>query len=190
MTTQPEIFTVIFNSVGSNVLSIGITDPEIFDPNGNHNNYNTVTYNVNWLSFLPTKYKKFQCQFVFKSKYFGNMYTAIRMPFFKDNGIIDMNIGRSNNFNGQQMSNVIGAIQGVTAIDGHGNGGATLETYGSLYYSSTSTGNNSFSIDYPSNNQITISLNRFNNTLLPYMSEYCLFLTLTGILDGDIDKSN
>ena len=89
-----------------------------------------------------------------------------------------MNIGRTNTYNGLQMSNVIGLIQAVS------------ETSAKMCYSSTATDNNSFLIDYPSNNQITISLNRFNNTLLPYMSEYCLFLTLTGILDGDIDKSN
>jgi len=184
MNTQPEIFTVIFNSVGSNVLSIGIefvtqttgSEPPIYNY---YNNYNRVTYDVNWMSFLPTKYKKFECQFVFKSKYvIEGLLGPVNILVYKDNGIVDMNIGRTNTYNGLQMSNVIGLIKAVS------------EASSKLSYSSTATDNNSFLIDYPSNNQITISLNRFNNTLLQYMSEYCLILTLTGILDGDIDKSN
>ena len=184
MNTQPEIFTVIFNSVGSNVLSIGIevvtqtigSEPPIFNY---YNNYNSVTYDVNWMSFLRTKYKKFECQFVLKSRYFPpGLVGNVNIPNYMDNGIIGMNIGRTNTYNGLQMSNVIGIIQGIS------------ESSNRLYYNSMATDNNSFLMDYPSNNQITISLNRFNNTLLPYMSEYCLFLTLTGILDGDIDKSN
>jgi hypothetical protein len=200
MSIQPEIFTVIFKSKSSNVLSIGIRDTfaNLQPDNGqDKDNYNRVTYNVNWLSILPTKYKKFQCQFVFKSKYFNSAYTGDNRKYdFKDNGIINMNIGRTNNYDGLQMSSDIGIIQGVSEVDGMRGMGTEVMSYnGSLYYCSTINDNNSFSIDYPLNNQITISLNKFSsaspdNLLLPYMSEYCLFLTLTGILDNEIDKSN
>jgi hypothetical protein len=127
---------------------------------------------------------------VFKSIYFGTLYAGHRINDFKYNGIVDMNIGRSNKYNGLQMSNNIGLIQGVFKIDGNKPVATSdIVYYPSIYYSSTTSDNNSFSIDYPSNNQITISLNKFDNSLLPYMSGYCLFLTLTGILDNEIDKS-
>ena len=88
MSIQNERFTVIFNTRGSNVLSIGVPDepaanveltPAVIESN---NNYNTVTYNVNWLSILPTKYKKFQCSFVFKSDKFDPVYTEMAVIDF------------------------------------------------------------------------------------------------------------
>ena len=47
-----ERFLILFNSQGSNVVD--------------NSNLNNVVYNVNWGAFLPQKYKKFRCQFVFK----------------------------------------------------------------------------------------------------------------------------
>ena len=194
MNTQPEIFTVIFNSTGSNVLSIGIPDPAGVNADNviqDNKNYNTVTYDVNWFSFLPTKYKKFQCQFVFKSEYFGKNYSSNTKKNYMNNGIINMNIGRTNKYDGLQMSDNIGLIQGVSNVDGNNAAGSIdMLYYGSLYYCSTTNDNNSFVIDYPLNNQITISINNFNKDLLLHMSKYCMYLTLTGILDNEIDKSN
>jgi hypothetical protein len=61
-----EAFQLIFNSQGSNVLNYGTRA--------------SVTYNVNWGAFLPKKYKKFHCQFVFKSMNFAGNLT--------DNGFV------------------------------------------------------------------------------------------------------
>ena len=50
-----ESLTVIFNSQGANVIANGA-------------NNTSITYPVNWTAFLPLKYKRFHCQFVFKSQ--------------------------------------------------------------------------------------------------------------------------
>jgi len=185
MSIQNERFTVIFNTRGSNVLSIGVPDepaanveltPAVIESN---NNYNTVTYNVNWLSILPTKYKKFQCQFVFKSNKFGHGQNNIAKHII---GFIDMNIGRTNIYDGLQMSNNIGYILPRAT---------TASELNDLYYSSTTNDNNDFWIDYPTNNQITITLNKLDGKeKIEKMTQYHLYLTMTGILDNEIDKSN
>ena len=174
MSIQNERFTVIFNTRGSNVI---FPDTTVADVNLNH-----VTYNVNWLSILPTKYKKFQCSFVFKSDKFDPAYTEMAViDFFNHTGFISMDIGRTNIYDGLQMSNNIGSITPVVE---------TVSGSNDLYYCSTTNDNNDFWIDYPLNNQITITFNKFNSTRLQRMTQYCLYLTLTGILDNEIDKSN
>ena len=52
-----EIYQVIFKSQGKNII--------------NNTNLNSVTYNVNWISILGNKYKKFKCSFIFKSQDFN-----------------------------------------------------------------------------------------------------------------------
>ena len=56
-----EAFQVIFNSQGSNIV--------------NNTNLSAVVYNVNWGAFLPKKYKKIQCQFVFKAQNYNGALT-------------------------------------------------------------------------------------------------------------------
>jgi len=174
MSIQNERFTVIFNSRGSNVLFPDTTAADT--------NLKQVIYNVNWLSILPTKYKKIQCNFVFKSDKFESAFTDDAViDIFNHIGFINMNVGRTNIYDGLQMSNNIGSITPVVTIVTGSN---------DLYYCSTTNDNNDFWIDYPTNNQITITFNKLNNTQLQYMAQYCLYLTLTGILDNEIDKSN
>ncbi len=48
---MPESFLVLFNSQGSNVID--------------NTNKNKVIYEVDWEAFLPKKFKKFHCQFIF-----------------------------------------------------------------------------------------------------------------------------
>ena len=76
-----EAYSVIFNSQGSNVL--------------NRVNLNAVVYNVNWGAFLPKRFKKFRCQFIFKSlNITGSTILLI------DNGFVNMNICRVNVYDG------------------------------------------------------------------------------------------
>ncbi len=58
---MPESFQVIFNSRGANVI--------------NAVNLNAIQYNVQWGAFLPTKFKKFHCQFFFKSENYAGVLT-------------------------------------------------------------------------------------------------------------------
>lgn len=149
---MPESFQVIFNSQGTNVI--------------NNANRNAVVYNVNWTSFLPKKYKKFHCQFVFKSQNFAGALT--------DNGFVNMNMGRISVFDGLQMSNSLGIIYPVYLS-------ANVS-----FYNSTNNDNNDFWIDYPINNQITITLNTFAGNAMGNMPHYTLMLNLIGVDDEDI----
>jgi hypothetical protein len=86
-----ESFLILFNSQGSNVQS-----------NSDRSN---ITYFCNWGAYLPKKYKKFRCQFVFKSI----NYNALLM----DNCLLGMNIGRSNVFDGVSTTNNLGCVYPV-----------------------------------------------------------------------------
>ena len=145
-----EMFQVVFNSAGLN--AVDKTD------------LNNVIYNVNWGAFLPTKYKKFHCKYVFKSQHFTGSYNLI--------GFVHMNLGKINCFDGLQKSSDIGIIYPVVL----NNVAGSLSTY----FNSVSDG---FSIDYPQNTNITISLLTFTGTSLANMRDYALILTLVGILD-------
>ena len=149
-----EAFQVIFNSQGSNVI--------------NNTNLNAVQYNVNWTAFLPLKYKKFHCQFIFKSVNYNGALT--------DNGFVNMNIGRVNIFDGNSMSYNMGIIYPVYLS-------ANVS-----FYNSTNNDNNDFWIDYPVNNTVTITLLNFAGNNIGNMPHYCLMLNLIGIKDDDLPK--
>ena len=148
-----EAFQVIFNSQGKNVLD--------------NTNLSSVSYNVNWGAFLPKKYKKFHCQFVFKSQNYNGALT--------NNGFVNINMGRVSVFDGQQMSNNLGVIypQYLTA--------AAVS-----YYTSTNNDNNDFWIDYPINTSVTVSLNTFAGAPMANVPHYVIMLNLIGIDDEDI----
>ena len=148
-----EIYTVVFNSLGSNII--------------NKEDLNNVIYYVNWSSFLPLKYKKFKCDFVFKSNvYIGD---AIK-PDLVDIGLVSMNFSKTTVFNGTGNTLSIGIISPVV----------TSPDFLS-YYSATSNDNNSFITNYPTVNQVTISFKTLAGIALPNLPDYCLILTLTGI---------
>ena len=165
---MPEAFQVIFNSQGSNVLNK--------DAAGVVANINAVVYNVNWSAFLPKKYKKFNCQFVFKSQNFANLSVT-------DNGFLNMNLGRVSVFDGQQMTTNLGIVYPVNL---------SASSNGVGYYSSTNDDNNDFWIDYPLNNTVTLTLNTFAGGIMRSMPHYVVLLKLIGIDDDEvhlIDKS-
>jgi len=147
-----EMFQVIFNSQGANVVS--------------NANLNSVIYNVNWGAFLPRKYKKFHCQFVFKSLNYAGILT--------DNGFVNMNLGTINSFDGYGMSSNLGIIYPIA------------QTASTSFYNSTNNDNNDFSINYPTNLQIQIKLNTFAGVAISNMPHYCLLLNLRGITDTEL----
>jgi hypothetical protein len=152
-----ESFQVIFNNQGANVINAA--------------NINAIQYNVSWGTFLPTKFKKFNCQFVFKSECFLGDLDHL--------GFVNLNFGRVNNFNGQVMSYNLGIIYPIVLYNNV------------TFYSSSNNDNNDFWIDYPSNNIVTIVFNRFDGvTALDNMQNYVLMLKLTGVDNDEIIKNN
>lgn len=152
-----EAFQLIFNSQGSNVL--------------NYTTRASVTYNVNWGAFLPKKYKKFHCQFVFKSMNFAGNLT--------DNGFVNINLGRISVFDGLQMSSNLGIVYPEILVANN-----------ISYYSSTNNDNNDFWIDYPINNTVTITLNTFAGTAMNNMPHYVLMMNLIGIQEDELHGLN
>ena len=151
-----EAYQVIFNSQGSNVLT----------PVATAGNRTSIMYAVNWGAFLPKKYKKFHCQFIFKSQNYGGNLT--------DNGFVNMNIGRVSVFDGQQMSTNLGIVYPVILVANN-----------ISFYSSTNNDNNDFWIDYPINNTVTVTLNTFAGTPMGQMPHYVIMMNLIGIEDDE-----
>lgn len=147
-----EAYSVIFNSQGTNVVV-------------NNANNTSITYNVNWNAFLPMKFKKFHCQFIFKSQNYAGILV--------NNGFVNMNLGKVNVFDGTTMTSNLGIIYPVI----------TNTTAGALasYYNSTNNDNNDFWIQYPTNQQVTINLNTFAGVAMANMPSYTLVLNLIGI---------
>jgi hypothetical protein len=144
-----EQFNVIFCSRNANVI--------------NNTNLNAVSYYVNWDAFLPKKYKKFNCAFIFKSENYAG--------FLTEDGFVNINMGKSNNFDGTTQTNNIGIVYAV------------ILTSTACYYNSTNNDNNNFYCDYPSNNVVTITLNQFSGTAMANMPNYTLILNMVGILE-------
>lgn len=234
-----ERFLILFNSQGSNVID--------------NSNLNQVLYNVNWGAFLPKTYKRFRCQYVFKSiNYNGAILNA--------NGLVSMNLGKVNVFDGNTETKNLGFVYPVLSSSGGGvvctgtgyQAGTTLtistvtsgsvslgttiqlsggtngvitvlvtgtgltgiyttsnsQTTGtagapvifyatgsnSTFYSSTNNDNNDFYINYPTNQQVLLSLRQFdgttpllagngaNNTVSKTL-HYVLYLSLEGVID-------
>lgn len=155
---MPDSYLVIFNSQGQNVL--------------NATSLTSVIYNVNWTSFLPKKYKTFKCNFIFKSLNANSILT--------DNGFVNINTGPINVFSGDQMTSNLGIIYPVI----------TNTTSGNLrsYYNSTNNDNNDFTMSYPINNQITLSLKTFAGADMGNMPHYTLILSLVGVDDDKLDN--
>jgi hypothetical protein len=148
-----ESFNVIFNSQGSNVQ--------------NNSNKSAVVYNVNWAAILPKKYKKFKSKFTMK----GYNINAI----LTDHGFANINVGRTNVYDGNSMTNNMGMIF------------PNYFTTSTTYYAATNNDNNDFWIDYPVNNIVTLSFVSVTGALMANMQHYILILNLIGIKDDDIN---
>ena len=149
---MPEIFSIVFCSRNSNVID--------------STNINAVKYNVNWPVILPKKYKKFHCQFIFKSENTGTALTS--------NGFVGMDFGRVNVYDGLQNNNrMLGIVYPV-------NCGAQY------FYNSTNNDNNDFFVNYPVNYTVTVTLNTFAGASITNMQHYCLILNMIGVDDNEL----
>lgn len=155
-----ETYQVIFNSQGSNLLSLNNTAPARA----------AISYDINWEAIIPrNKYNKFRCRFIFKStQYAGGGNNGLLADF----GFVNMNLGRVNIYDGAQQSQNLGIIYPVITN--------TVAAQQRSYYNCDNGDNNEFVIDYPSNHIITIGLNNFNGPVLANMPHYALILSLTG----------
>lgn len=156
MNNQCEIFNIVFNSKNA------INYPAVLDQT-----INSLTYAVNWGSILPKQYKKFKCQFVFKS----DSNAAITII-----GTVNMNLGRMNVFNANSNIYNLGFISPQQSGTG-------------VYaYSCTNNDNTEFWIDYPVNNLVTITLSRLDGTNLMQgnLLNYVLILNLMAVTSDEI----
>ena len=166
---MPEQYQIYFSSRGSNAIADTISGLGLIK----------ITYLMNWDGFLPKKYKRFLCQFIFKSE----NYSTTNGTVLTDNGFVNIQMGSLYSFNGDSRSNNIGIIYPViTTYTPNGNC--------SSYYNSTNNDNNQFYMDYPLSQNVVISLNRFNNTAMANMQNYCLILNMVGVSDSDDANDN
>jgi hypothetical protein len=61
---------------------------------------------------------------------------------------------------------------------------------GNSFYNSTNNDNNVFWIDYPVNNNITVTLNTFAGAAMGNMPHYVLMLNLIGVDDAELAVRN
>jgi hypothetical protein len=128
------------------------------------NPYSSIIYNVNWGAFLPKVYKRFNCQFIFKSENFNGALT--------DNGFANLNFGSSiTTYDGTTMSYNLEIVYPVSLV---GN---------TSFYNSTNNDNNNFFINYPNNNQVTVAMKNFNGNFMGNMPNYALICTLVPIIE-------
>jgi len=163
---MPEQYQVYFNSRSSNAIldtTLGL---------------NKVTYLMNWDSFLPKKYKRFLCQFIFKSENYGS---TNGIPL-SDNGFVNINMGNTYTFDGSTRSNNVGIIYPVITT--------YSATNTSSFYNSTNNDNNQFYMDYPLSNSVVITLNRYDGSVMRNMPNYTIFLNLVGVSDEDDKNDN
>jgi hypothetical protein len=163
---MPEQYQVYFNSRSSNAIqdaTLGL---------------NKVTYLMNWGSFLPKKYKRFLCQFIFKSE----NYSATDGTTLTDNGFVNLSMGNTYTFDGSTRSNNIGIIYPVITT--------YSATNTSSFYNSTNNDNNQFYMDYPLSNSVVITLNRYDGTIMRNMPNYTIFLNLVGVSEEDDKNDN
>jgi hypothetical protein len=145
---MPETFSVIFSTTNNNVV--------------NADDISNVIYNVNWDTFLPKKYKKFDATFVFQS--------TLQAAALQENGFVGMNMGRVNVFDGQQSTTQqLGMFYPVLVGNRY-------------YYATTLNDNSSFRMSYPNENLVTLTLRQFDKTALAEIpANYVLVLNLTGV---------
>jgi len=143
-------YTIIFCSRNSNAtINNGIAQ--------------SVTYAINWNALLDSKYKRFHCQFVFKSENNASVITQ--------NGFVNMNFGNVKIYDGQSMSQNLGIIYPI-AFNGT-----------NTFLNSTNNDNNDFFIDFPNNTNVTVNINTFAGVAMATVPHYALIMTLEGIED-------
>ena len=146
-----DTYNIIFNSRGSNAI--------------NSTKLYAVQYTVNWDAMLNRKYKRYKCNFTFRSEGTASTSTAI--------AYINMSFGTNTNiFDGTSRSDIIGCIN-------------ILNTISRYFYLSTTNDNPSFTMGYPNQNLITLNINTFSGAALIDMTNYVLILNMVGIPDDE-----
>jgi len=169
---MPEQFQVIFNSRGSNVVSSNGTDAA----------RTNILYSMNWASILPRKYKRFQCQFTFKSEQIILDSAVGRGSMLTETALLGLSTP-SYNYDGNSRVNNIGLVAPVCQyLQVNYTSGVPSQCASQSYFSATVNDNNSFYMDYPKNNQINITLNKTDGTgVLSTCPHYVLMLSFIGI---------
>ena len=162
---MPEQYQVYFSSRASNA-TVGATNA-------------TVTFNCNWGGFLPTKYKRFLCQFIFKSE----NYTGGNGAILTDNGLVNIAMGSGYTFDGNSRSNNFGIIYPVVSQ-------FTANIPCNSYYNSTNNDNNQFYMNYPNNNLVLITLKTFAGASMANMPHWTIYLNMIGVSDTDDVNDN
>ena len=160
---MPEQFQVIFNSRNSISANATATDRC------------NLTYNMNWGSVLPKKYKRFLCQFTFLSE--QNLNTLIT-----ETGLVNINLP-SNNFNANSRLNTIGVIHPNVQF-------YTSNINNQSFFQCSTNDNNNFYMSYPTENQITISINKLDGNALSICPHYILALSFQGVSEVDDKNDN
>jgi hypothetical protein len=143
-------YNIIFSSRNSNATV-------------NNGTAQSVTYSVNWSAILDSRYKRFKCNFVFKSEIYGGALTQT--------GFVNMNFGNVEIYNGESMSQNIGIVSYVP-----------YNTTNS-FISATNNDNNEFYIDFPINRNVTVNIINFSGGAFTVVQHYALIMSLEGIED-------
>ena len=155
-------------------MSLKISDKETYQvilcsrtsSNTGTTNLNAVTYYCNWASMLPIdKYTKYSCSFVFKSENYVGLLAS--------NGFVNVDIGRTQIFDGTTQNNNLGVIYPIYL---NVTNGSQLS-----FYCSTNNDNNPV-ILYPSQNMVKVTLNTFAGGAMDHMPNYSLILNFTPCL--------
>lgn len=159
---MPEQYQVYFSSRGSNVID--------------KSNLNAVIYSVNWSNFLNPKYKRFLCQFIFKSENWqtNNTGGGINTQILTSNGFMNLSGTQGYTYDGTSRSNNYGIIYSV--VQEYNPTG-----YSTSYYCSTNNDNNQFYMDYPTNTNVILTLQTFSGVNMLNMPNYCMFLNMVGV---------
>jgi len=148
-----DTYTVLFNSFAKNALILV--------------NSAYITYEVNWKSILPEKYKNFQCKVSFKS----DSLDANQFNNLIETGYVTMDFAKTNVYDGNNVnSNVVAFFFPREYVPT------------TVCYTNADFTDLQFTIQYPTSNIITIRHKEIDNDkYLDDMPNYLLVMTLQGI---------
>jgi len=171
--SEGETYLFVFNTKDSNVLS-NVS-------NGNTN----VTFNVNWPSYLPTKYNKFKCSVSFKSEMKTvTTLDANTLAFPASSvGSINFNCGSTNIYQNNNLSSNIAMVYPVVNYYSSGTISGVVCNYSQSFYRCDIGDNPTFFLKYPTNNVVTIKLLTLSGSSMSFMMGWCMFLSMTGIIE-------
>ena len=153
-----DTYQIILSSRGNNVTNLGALNGV-----GVPANITTLKYSCNWPAMLPIdKYTKYSCSFVFKSESYAGLLAS--------NGFVNVDIGRTQIFDGTTQSFNLGIIYPVYL-------NVTAGSQAS-FNNSTNNDNNPV-IVYPTQNIVTVTLNTLAGVAMAQMPNYVLILNLS-----------